>query len=348
MAKPRLRIIREKDIPGAVLVYAFEGWTDSGLAASLALDHLEKQAGAEVFAEFEPDELFDYRSRRPLFRVSNGVSQGLEWPLIRFSTGSIENVRFAILQGGEPDLNWQGFAAAVADFAKDHSLAFAIGMGSIPAPVPHTRDVPIIATSPDPTLVERVGALEGTAQVPAGVQLAIEQAVFDCGIPSMSIWARVPHYIAAMAWPPAAVSLLQTLEHLLGLTIDLADLAAASVDARAKIDQAVRQNREAAEYVAQLERLMGTEESSAERLSQEFGEVTGEQIASEIEQFLASHASKEGRSDGDRRPGGGFGAGTFGEASGGPENFRAAGSTPEESEGQGWTGSGSESTEEDP
>ncbi len=297
MTEPRLRFTRDVDVAGAALLYGFEGWTDSGYAASVSLAFLARQASAEVFAEFAPDDLFDYRSRRPIFHVSNGVSQGLTWPSITMAEGRMAPARrVVILTGAEPDLNWQGFSRTVAEAVEKLGVEKAVGIGAIPAPVPHTRLAPIIATSPDPALVEEVGVLQGSAQVPAGLQLAVEQAIADRGIPSMSIWARVPHYVSQMTWPQAAVGLVETLERIVGFEIDLSELARSAAEAKAKIDEAVRQNREAAEYVSQLERLFGEEESAAtaERLATDLGSVTGDQIASEIEQFLAERSRDEG------------------------------------------------------
>lgn len=297
MRKPELHITRDVDLSGAVLVYAFEGWTDAGYAASLALGHLAKAAEAERVAEFDSDALFDYRSRRPVFHVANGISGGLTWPCVYFSTGYVgAERRILLLQGDEPDLNWQGLAEVVAEFAWKSGVSLAVGIGSIPAPVPHTRAIPVISTSPDPSLVSKVGVLEGRAQVPAGVQLAIEQAISDRSVPSMSIWARVPHYLSAMAWPQAAVSLLETLENLVGFHTDMSELLSSAAEARQRIDEAVRNNKEASEYVSRLETLFADEASPAPSsgLAAEFGSVTGEQIASEIEQYLASRSQDDG------------------------------------------------------
>ncbi len=299
MTEPRIRFIRDVDVEGATLIHCFDGWTDSGYAASLAVAFLNKRASAEPFAEFLPDDLFDYRSRRPVFSVSNGVSQGLTWPSVVLSSGMVAGThRIVSLTGAEPDLNWQGFSDAVAEAAARLGISMAIGIGAIPAPVPHTRAPAIIATSPDPELVAKVGALQGAAQVPAGVQLAIEAAIAERGLPSMSIWARVPHYVSQMAWPQASVALIETIEKLVGFSLDLEELIKSGADAREKVDEAVRQSKDTAEYVARLEELYADEEASARTsgLAADFGSVTGEQIASEIEQFLAGR-SQDGSSE---------------------------------------------------
>lgn len=297
MSDPQIRFTKDVRVEGATLVYSFEGWTDSGLAASMALAYLNRKASAEAFAEFLPDGLFDYRSRRPIYSVSNGISQGLQWPEITFATGSLSSGHTLVtLCGPEPDLNWQVFSRMVAEVAKKLGIAMAIGLGAIPAPVPHTKTAPIISTSPEPELVARVGALQGAAQVPAGVQLAVEAAIAERGVASMCIWARVPHYVAQMAWPQASLALLETLREIGGFDLDLDELSQSAAEAQAKIDEAVRHNREAAEYVAQLERIYGDEEVQARGpgMLSDFGSVTGDQIAFEIEQFLAGQDEKGG------------------------------------------------------
>ncbi|MER3455234.1 MAG: hypothetical protein C4318_08820 [Acidimicrobiia bacterium] len=297
MTEPKIRFISDVRVEEGILVHAFEGWTDSGLSASMALAYLKTKASAERFAEFLPDGLFDYRSRRPVYSVSNGISQGLAWPEVTLSAGYIASEHSVVTLGGpEPDINWQLFSQLVAEAATKLGIALAIGLGAIPAPVPHTKTPPIISTSPDPALVARVGALQGKAEVPAGIQLAIEAALAEHGIPSMCIWARVPHYLSQMAWPRASLSLLETVQRVTGFRLDLGELARSAAETGEKIDEAVRHNPEAREYVAQLERIFTDQEVEAQSPSvlSDFGSVTGDQIASEIEQFLASQDQNSG------------------------------------------------------
>jgi hypothetical protein len=295
--RPLIEFKEEPALDSPVLIYNLEGWIDIGMAASLALAFLKERSGARELAHFDSDRLIDFRARRPMLSVADGVTEALAWPKIVLLGGRLPGgIDSLILQGPEPDMNWHAFMNEVASVTTNAEAVMGIGLGSFPAPIPHTRTAPLLATSPVQEVAARIGFIAGKIQVPGGVQSAIEIALHEAGITSIGLWARVPHYLSAMGWPAAAISLLEGVEKLLGISLDVTELSRAAQSARSRVDEIVAANDETREYVRQLEEAAnasGEPEAGAISLDG----ITGDQIARELEQFLASQESPEDGSD---------------------------------------------------
>lgn len=283
---------REVSSHNAVLIYGLDGWTDIGLAATTALSHLRDRFDAVKVGTFDSDELIDYRARRPVFDIDNGRSIGLEWPSIDLFQGQIENDRDVfILSGPEPDARWRLFTDEVVALARRFDVSDAVGVGSFPAPVPHTRPVALVATSDSTERSAAIGITPGRIQVPGGAQAALELSLASSGCRVISLWARIPHYLSGMAWPAGALSLVEGIEKVLGISIDSTKLAGSASEARDRINELVQASEETREYVARLE----SQEHDVDQTT--LSEVSGDEIAREVEQFLASRDNRE-------RPGG--------------------------------------------
>jgi predicted ATP-grasp superfamily ATP-dependent carboligase len=160
-----------------------------------------------------------------------------------------------------------------------------VGLGGFPAGVPHTRPVKLVATGAQASLVSRIGLFGGSIEVPAGIQSAVENACAKVGIPSVGLWARVPHYVTAMAFPAASVALLDGLASLSGLVIDSGVLAAAAEEARTKIDELIAESSEHREMVHQLEQQIDEVEAPSARIDDQVVP-SGDEIAAELERYL--------------------------------------------------------------
>src|SRR5437588_9069119 len=204
-----------------VLVVGMEGWIDAGLGASNAIAALLAGVTTEPVATFDVDTLLDHRARRPIVRIIDGVNTGLRWPEIVLRGGhDADGHALLLLLGPEPDHQWRAFTAAVGELAMSFGVGLVIGLGAFPAPVPHTRPARLASTATTTELAHQVGFLPGTIDVPAGVQGALERQFAELGVPAIGLWARVPHYAAAMPYPEASVVLLEGLERLTGVAID--------------------------------------------------------------------------------------------------------------------------------
>ncbi len=272
--------------PSPVLVVALEGWVDAGLAASTAVTSLLESIETEPYAVFDTEELLDQRARRPQITITDGVLEELSWPeiVLRVGTDSLGS-GVAVLVGPEPDLRWRSFASSVAELASLLGARLMVGFGGFPAGAPHTRPVRLAATASNDQLAQQVGFVGGSIEVPAGIQAAVEQACARVGIPSVGLWARVPHYVATMPFPAAAMALLNGLASVSGLVIDCDKLLDASEAARRKVDELIAQSAEHLAMVSQLEQHIDELEGTPEDLG-DHDVPSGDEIAAELERYL--------------------------------------------------------------
>jgi proteasome assembly chaperone (PAC2) family protein len=277
---------REPALRSPVLVVALEGWVDAGLGATTAIASLLSQNPTESLVTFNGELFLDQRARRPVARIVNGVTTELTWPRTMVRQG-IDGTGLDVLYlvGPEPDFHWRSFTDAVVGLARSWRVRMVVGLGAFPAPAPHTRPVKLAATAPPSSaeLIEQVGIVQGELEVPAGVLSALEMAFGDAGTPIVSLWARVPHYVAGMPFPEASAALIEGLCSVAGLTFDSAALRHAADSSRRQVDQLIADNQEHQSMVRKLEENIDASEGNAMGV----GEVpSGDEIAAELEKFL--------------------------------------------------------------
>jgi proteasome assembly chaperone (PAC2) family protein len=268
-----------------VLVVALEGWVDAGLAAGTAVASLLAAMPKEVLATFDDDALIDFRARRPTLRIVNGVDTELRWATIQLMTATNRTGRSVLtLAGPEPDMRWHGFVSEVVQLASRLGVELVVGLGAFPAPVPHTRPVRLVGTSTEAELAAKIGFLPASIDVPSGVQGALEFAFGEAKIPAVGLWARVPHYAAAMPYPAASAALLDGLARIAELEVDTSPLHAAAAATHQQIEQLIAQSDEHSALVRQLEAQQDREEGLA---ATAFGDLpSGDELAAELERFL--------------------------------------------------------------
>lgn len=269
-----------------LLVVALDGWIDAGLAAAGAINAILAAHDNELVASFDTDLLLDHRARRPLMSIRDGVSERLVWPAIELRALTDDEGRHVLLLGGsEPDHLWGSFTEAVVRAALDLDVRMVVGLGAYPSPVPHTRDVRLSMTSPSPEVLGAFGGYTlGSVEVPAGIQAAIEVATGAAGIPSLALWAQVPHYISGMAFPAGSRALVEHLNRVGGVSLDPGDLDEAAEANIAQLNELVAENEQHQQMLRQLEQLY---DDSGPEL---YGPLpTGDELAAELQAFLRDH-----------------------------------------------------------
>ena len=271
-----------------VMIVALEGWVDAGLGSSAAIAELLSASPTEAVATFDTEELIDQRARRPIARIVDGITTDLTWPAIRVVAGRDRvGADILYLTGPEPDFRWRSFIDAVVELVRRLDVRMVVGLGAFPAPAPHTRPVRLASTVPPQSsdLAGRVGSVQGTIEVPAGVQAALEVALGEAGVPVIGLWARVPHYLAAMPFPEASAALVDGVCAMTGVVLDTASLRAAGEASRRQVDELIAGNIEHTEMVRRLESSVDAEEGGDPF---DLGDhvPSGEEIAAELEQFL--------------------------------------------------------------
>jgi predicted ATP-grasp superfamily ATP-dependent carboligase len=286
----RIIFLADPDLNEPVLIVGLEGWIDAGIAASTAVATLLETIPTEVLATFDTEYFIDQRARRPLARIVDGVTTELTWPEIQIRYGrDPDGADVLFLVGPEPDFHWSDFVDVVTDAAGRFDVRLVVGLGAFPAPTPHTRPVRLIGTAPAASkhLLALVGSVTGELEVPAGIGTALELGFAEVDMDILTLWARVPHYVASMPYPQAAATLIDGLARVSGLSLDAGPLRAAAEEARQRVDELVTNNPEHSSMVQRLE--AAADQSEGTSLGEELP--SGEELAAELEKFLRGEAS---------------------------------------------------------
>lgn len=276
-----------------VLVVVLEGWVDAGLGADGAVTALLAGGPTQLLATFDGDTLIDQRARRPVVHLVDGINQGLTWPVIQLRAGSdAAGDDIAFLIGPEPDFHWPAFTVDVVELTRSIGARMVVGLGAFPAPVPHTRPVRIAATAPPTSadLVEAVGTVPGSLDVPSGIWNVLELGFGDAGIPAVGLWARVPHYVSGMPFPAASAALVDSLAQVAGLSLDAVGLHAAGDAAIRQVDDLIARSDEHTAMVGKLE--ASVDEAEGNPLA--VGTIpTGDELADELQRYLRDRPGGE-------------------------------------------------------
>lgn len=256
------------------IVAAFDGWIDAAGASTGAAERLAD--GSAVIATFDPDVLFDFRSRRPVLDVIDGRLSQLTWPQLTLRRARIGTRDVLVLTGAEPDFRWRELGGDVLDLARRLGVTMWVSLGSIPSAVPHTRPVPVLATASKEGLLqdEEQQGPAGLLRVPSAALSAIEMTIAEAGIPTVGFYAQVPHYVGGQ-YAPASVAIIEHLGRHLGIEVPLGPLADDAITQRQRLDQIVQADEESRSYVERLETVVDNQELP-----------TGDELVGEIERFL--------------------------------------------------------------
>lgn len=273
-----------------VLVCAFAGWNDAAGAATTALTAAAESLGAELVAQIDPEDFFDFQANRPTISLAEGQTREIEWPGNVLLTATPEGAErdLVLLAGTEPNLKWRTFSEGIAEAAERLGVEMVVTLGALVADVAHTLPVPITGLASDAELVERLDLERSSYEGPTGVVGVLHDACARRGIPSASLWAAVPHYVAAVPNPKAALALLRRLEGLTGVAVEASALEEESDSFEDQVSNAVSANPEIQELVQKLEA------EQAEQLDMGEDIPSGESLAEDFENFLRQRGDEPG------------------------------------------------------
>jgi len=276
-------LTKPKDLQSPVLIAALDGWIDAGSAATTAAEQLAE--GGEVVVTFDPDALFDYRSRRPTLEIVDGRPAKLTWPELTIRRSRPGDRDVLILTGAEPDDRWQQLAAEMVELTRQLEVSQLISLGAIPAAVPHTRTVPILGTESQPGLLRAdvQAGPSGILRVPAAAISVIDYEISRSGVPSVGYFAQIPHYVSG-PYPAAAVELLRAVARHLDVSVSADALAREAKVMIKRLDAAAAADETTQTYVTRLESMV-----DEARLP------SGEDLISDIEKFLRERGQDLGR-----------------------------------------------------
>lgn len=274
-------VVRETAAPEPVkvLVAAFEGWNDAGDAATDTIKFLGENYGAREIFEVSSDEYYDYQYSRPrMTRAATGEPK-LVWPTTKLSSATVDgtNLELVLLHGWEPSYRWRGFCAEILEQAARLDVDFIVMVGALLADVPHTRPIPVSMTSDTDELQDELDVSGSEYEGPTGIVGVLSHLAAVSGIPTVSLWAAVPHYVAQSPSPKAQLGLMRKLEDLLSLKLPLDELVEDAEAWERGVNELSEDDPEIAAYVAKLEEAKDTTD---------LPEATGDAIAQEFERFL--------------------------------------------------------------
>lgn len=276
-----------------VLVCAFRGWNDAAGAATTALSAIAESLDGEAFAHVDPEEFFDFQVSRPTVRLAEGQAREIEWPGNNLLTARAPGAErdLVLLAGTEPNLRWRTFSEAIAEVAEQLGVEMVVTLGALLADVTHTMPVPITGLASDEKLVEELGLQRSNYEGPTGIVGILHDSCNHRGISSASLWAAVPHYVAAVPNPKAALALLRRLESLIGVAVEASGLEDETDSFEDQVSSAVEQNPEIAEMVERLEA------EQAEALGEDGEELdlpSADSLARDFEHYLRQQPPEQG------------------------------------------------------
>lgn len=315
MRSPKKLISYQRDVDTIArpslptLVHAFQGFVDAGAGVRLAAAYLRDTCETELIATFDPDELIDYRARRPRMTFSSDHFTSVDNPKLALTRVIDESGRdFLLLDGPEPDYQWNRFLAAIDLIVDEFELTHAVGLTAIPWPSPHTRPIGITVHGNDPQLIAGRSAVLGDIEVPGHMGALLELHLGQRGLSSVGVTAQVPHYLVQFEYPRCAMALLEGLTDVTGLDLAAVGLEDQATKADVEVTQQLDGNEEFAAVVTALElqydQMLEARSALTKPSSAPQGVVpSGDEIAAQVEEFLAGlqietdKEDKSGRDD---------------------------------------------------
>lgn len=281
---------RPDGLRAPALVCAFTGWNDAGDAATAALRFLGASLDATRFAQVDPEEFYDFQATRPQIKLTDGRTREITWPSVELYEARVPYAQrdLVLLSGPEPSFRWRTFSKLVVELAEALGTQMVVTLGALLADVPHSRPVSITGLSSDESLVARLGLTSGSYEGPTGIVGVLHGACQQAGVPSASLWASVPHYVAAAPNPKAALALVRKCESLVGVTVDASELETAAEDYERQVSLAVQSDPDVQAFVERLERAAEEEEElDPTELP------SGDALARDFQRFLRQRGSDD-------------------------------------------------------
>lgn len=274
---------RPDGLRAPAMVCAFQGWNDAGDAASSAVSFLASSLQARRFARIDSEEFYDFQTNRPSVQFNDENEREIVWPAIEVLEATAPRAPrdLVLVQGVEPSLRWRSFTQHIVELAEALGVQVVVSLGALLGDVPHTRPVSMSGHATDPALMERLGMQGSTYEGPTGIVGVLHAACAQAGLPSASLWAGVPHYVAAAANPKAALALVRRVEGLIGVSVDVSELESAAADYERQVGLAVQSDPDIQAFVERLEQAAEGEEDVAPE-----DVPSGDAIAREFQRFL--------------------------------------------------------------
>ena len=275
---------RPDGLRAPAIICAFSGWNDAGDAASAALTFIGESLGAERFARIDPEDFYDFQATRPQISFDAARRRVITWPGVEIFAVRVPRAPrdLILVQGPEPSMRWNSFCQHIIDLAEALGTQLVVTIGALLADVPHSHPVSITGLASDAALVEKLAVAETTYEGPTGIVGVLHTACCDAGLPSASLWAAIPHYVAAAPNPKAALALVRKIESLVAVSVDATELENATMDYERQVTKAVQSDPDVQAFVEKLEEAAESETPPLTPADLP----SADSIASEFQRFL--------------------------------------------------------------
>jgi predicted ATP-grasp superfamily ATP-dependent carboligase len=283
---------RPDGLRAPAMVCAFSGWNDAGDAASTATSFLASALDARRFARIDSEEFYDFQSNRPTVKIDESQARVISWPCVELLEARAPRAPrdLVVLPGAEPSMKWRSFSKLVVDLAEALDVQLVVTLGALLADVPHSHPVPMTGFASDPALMDRLALKSSTYEGPTGIVGVLHAACSQAVLPSASVWASVPHYVASATSPKATLALLRKLELLVGVSVDVSELESASEEYERQVSLAVQSDPDIQAFVERLE-ARAAESEDGELGPKELP--SGDTIAREFQRFLRQRGRED-------------------------------------------------------
>lgn len=263
---------------GAIAIVAFAGWNDAGEAATGVINHLIESFNAQEVDAINPDDYYDYQIARPKVKIEDS-KRVIEWSTTKFFLAPAAGARptFVFVQGIEPNLKWQAFCLAVMEKLHALNVTSVISLGALLADAPHTRPIAVTAVANDLQLSAQLGLEASTYEGPTGIIGVLHSYLQVANIPTVSLWAALPHYVSSPPSPKGSLALMSRIEDLTNIDLPSGDLPEEARAWQVGVDEMAQEDEEIADYISRLEENVD---------ATDLPEASGEAIAREFERYL--------------------------------------------------------------
>lgn len=280
---PQTRYALSRPLRDPVIVMAFGGWSDAAQAATDAIEHLATTYEAEQVLVLDPSDYYDFQSTRPMAGFDTDGNRTITWPTTEALVAPMPGRDLVLIRGPEPNFRWPAYASELTQIVQGSAPGLVVILGALLSENPHSRPVPVAASSMDEGLRETYGAEKPTYEGPTGMTGIMAQACQVIGFPTLSVWASAPHYVSNQPNPKATLALITALEDYLGEPIDLGDLPARAEMWERTVDEVAEDDPEVTEYI------QGLEAADDARRPQP----SGDAIAAEFQRYLRRRPERD-------------------------------------------------------
>ncbi len=299
MADARSPLEIESPLPALrrpLLVTAFAGWNDAAEAATSAARFLVQHWSAERIATIHPEEFFHFGLTRPEvhFREGSDIRE-IRWPTTDFFLSRKEGVSHDVIIGigTEPHLRWQTFCGHILGLATQAQVTLVVTLGALLADVPHTRPVRVSGVATDPELARRLRTSPTRYEGPTGIVGVLNDACRRAGVPAVSLWANVSHYISEVSNPHAILALVNRVGEILEWQPDVSELEDSAREFDSQLERILQQKPDVARYIQELERRDASAEETEGGVASD--QASTSELMREVEKFLREHREDRGQ-----------------------------------------------------